>query len=242
MNPKTFLSALFLAGCSTDTFLDPSDGEPPVLDGGGKDALVIVLDAGDAGSDGMTEGGASDSALPMEAETGPSFKRVFISSTATPPNFGGLTAGDNICQTAANSASLGGTWKAWLSTSTTSAASRLAHAAVPYELVDGTVVASDWNHLVSGVPLKSSIYLDENGTFVPWNSDQSTGWTWTGTNTDGTAGTTCVDWTMAADCSISTSLHGTAGADNDTDYEWTAYTVGIGCCSVQVFSLYCLEQ
>ena len=47
-------------------------------------------------------------------------KRVFVSSTSSSANLGGIAGADSTCQTLANTAGLGGsTWKAWLSVSGT---------------------------------------------------------------------------------------------------------------------------
>jgi hypothetical protein len=238
-NPILALFSACLAACSTDTFTADDGGDPG--DGGQKDALVIVPDGGDAGVEasdgdaGETKDGAS------EAETGPTFKRVFITSAKTQSNFGGLAAGDAICQTAANGASLGGSWKAWLSTTAVSAASRLTHANVPYELVDGTIIASNWSALTSGIPLKNAIDLDEHGNYVAYNVSTQTGFTWTGTAVDGGTSTfTCSDWTVSETCQT-VNYYGTSGTDGNVDSRWTAYGTP-GCCTVQVYSLFCFEQ
>ena len=243
MNRTNTILALFsacLAACSTDTFTGDDGGNPG--DGGQKDALVIVLDGGDAGTEASDADAGEAKDGVSEADAGPTFKRVFISSTKTQSNFGGLAAGDLICQTAATGAGLGGTWKAWLSTTTVSAASRLTHASVPYQLVDGTVIASNWLALTSGVPLKSAIYLDEHGTYVPFSETTQAGYTWTGTGTDGTSTTyTCSDWTISENCSMSTNYVGTVGTDGNVDSRWTMRGTP-ACCTVQVFALFCFEQ
>ncbi|HYX20905.1 MAG TPA: hypothetical protein VFA98_08685 [Thermoanaerobaculia bacterium] len=242
MSRTNTILALFsacLAACSTDTFTGDDGGDPG--DGGQKDALVIVPDGGGADA-AASDGDAGESKdVGPEAEAGPAFKRVFISSTKTQSNFGGLAAGDAICQTAANGAGLGGTWKAWLSTTTTSAASRLTHANVPYQLVDGTQVASSWNALVSGAPLKNAINLDEHGNYVTFNDGSELGYTWTGTATDGSTSTeTCLDWTFS-DNNCSAIHFGTVGTDGYVDSRWTARGAP-ACCTVQVFALFCFEQ
>src|SRR5262245_28339890 len=55
----------------------------------------------------------------------PIAKAVFATSTLQDGNLGGLEGADAICATRATAALLPGTFKAWLSTTTTSAASRL---------------------------------------------------------------------------------------------------------------------
>lgn len=229
-----------LPACSADTFALDDGGDSG--DGGQKDALVIVPDGGDTDANASDGDAGPEKDGSVEAEAGLSFKRVFISSIKTQSNFGGLVAGDSICQSAATGAGLGGTWKAWLSTTTTSAASRLTHASGPYQLVDGTVIASNWSSLTSGVPLKNAIYLDEHGTYVPYSETTQAGFTWTGTATDGTSTTyTCSDWTISENCSVSTNYVGTVGTDGNVDSRWTARGTP-ACCTVQVFALFCFEQ
>lgn len=245
MSRTNTILALFsacLAACSADTFTSDDGGDPG--DGGQKDALVIVPDGGaDAEASDGEAGDASEAKDGgSEADAGPTFKRVFISSTKTQSNFGGLSAGDAICQNAASGAGLGGTWKAWLSTTTVSAASRLTHANVPYQLVDGTQIASSWNALVSGTPLKNAINLDEHGNYVTFNDSMQYGYTWTGTAADGASTTyTCSDWTISENCSVSTDYVGTVGTDGNVDLRWTSRGTP-ACCTVQVFALFCFEQ
>src|SRR5207302_548222 len=75
-------------------------------------------------------------------------RRVFVTSATTNGGFGGLDMGDLFCQSLADAGGLGGAFKAWLSDRATDAAARLSHATVPYRLVDGTLVANDWNDLI----------------------------------------------------------------------------------------------
>jgi uncharacterized protein DUF1554 len=75
--------------------------------------------------------------------------RVFVTSTRYDGNLGGLAGADAKCQARADAAGLAGTFKAWLSDDAISAGDRLHHSALPYVLVDGTLVADDWNHLAS---------------------------------------------------------------------------------------------
>jgi Protein of unknown function (DUF1554) len=62
---------------------------------------------------------------------------VFVTSQGFNGNLGGLAGADTKCQALADTAGLGGTYKAWLSDSTTDARNRLTQATVPYRLVDG---------------------------------------------------------------------------------------------------------
>lgn len=77
------------------------------------------------------------------------YNRVFVTSEAYNGNLGGVTGADAKCQALADAANLGGTYRAWLSASGQAANSRLIHSIHPYGLVDGTLIANDWDHLVS---------------------------------------------------------------------------------------------
>ena len=75
----------------------------------------------------------------------PTPKRVFVTSSTFDGNLGGLAGADVKCQGAATTAGLPGTFRAWLSDSTTSASARLTHSALPYALVNDVQVADDFD-------------------------------------------------------------------------------------------------
>ena len=84
--------------------------------------------------------------------------RLFITSQHGSGNLGswpqaggktGLAAGDQICQTLADNAALGGTWKALLSTPGNDFRDRSTHNAKGYMQIDGTVVANSWDEMFS---------------------------------------------------------------------------------------------
>jgi hypothetical protein len=106
-------------------------------------------------------------------DSGVSERRVFVTSTVQTAALGGIAGADELCAAQAAGAELEGDFKAWLSTISSSVSQRLAHSTVPYVLVDGTTVASDWEDLVDGA-LLAPINLDANGQV-------RTGDTWTGT-------------------------------------------------------------
>jgi hypothetical protein len=132
-------------------------------------------------------------------------RRVFVTSQLYQGNLGGLAGADAKCQGLADGAGLGGTYKAWLSDSTVSAADRLTHVGAPYVLADGlTVVANDWTNLVSaneGYFLQHAIDRTETMAFTPIGSACATlAPVWTSTQPDGTleeADHTCEDWTSS---------------------------------------------
>lgn len=92
--------------------------------------------------------------IDMTSSAGTAGKCIFVSSTTGKGNWKGALANfDAECQTLADAATpsaLGGTYKAWISNSTTNATDRLTHSTTPYVQVDGTKVADDWADLIDG--------------------------------------------------------------------------------------------
>ncbi|MBI2613176.1 MAG: DUF1554 domain-containing protein [Candidatus Levybacteria bacterium] len=165
-------------------------------------------------------------------------KRVFVTSTVYNGNLGGLAGADAKCQTKANDAILGGTWKAWLSDSTNSPAQSLpprpfTHSTSPYKLVNGTLVANDWNDLItdkSGNYLTNPIRRDESGINI---ADSVV---WTGTNVSGNPvnSNNCSNWTSG-----SSSLSSVRGQNWQISQLWTS-SAGTFC--DVALHLYCFEQ
>lgn len=170
---------------------------------------------------------------------------VFLTSDEHDGNMGGLDGADAICQARAGSASLEGTFKAWLSDSNTSAADRLTHSAVPYIDTRGQLVANDWADLTDG-SLQRPITVDQNA--YDWDSDAKhcgafilLATVWTATTIDGSAKPPfCSDWTSQADLEVDSGHVGrycypseawTDGAISDTRKGCSAET-----------SLYCIQQ
>jgi hypothetical protein len=91
---------------------------------------------------------------------------LFVTNATYTGNLGGLSAGDSICQASADGAGLTGTFKAWLSDTSTTAGSRFTHPTLPYILRDGTLIANDWTDLTDG-SIAHAIDLDENGAAAP---------------------------------------------------------------------------
>lgn len=94
-------------------------------------------------------------------------KIIFLTSAYYTGNLGGLAGADEKCQTAATSAGLPGTYKAWLSNSSTSAADRWTHSNLAYVRTDGEIIAADWANLVDGsMALATTINANEYGQYV----------------------------------------------------------------------------
>jgi hypothetical protein len=243
-------------------------GAPDGGDGGGEPDGGHdggALDAGHA--DASADAGPADGPLPhdgpgpdgspwIDAPTieagvgdvivvGPT-KTVFVTSGAYSGNLGGLAGADATCQQLATNGHLSGIYKAWLSSSSATAAQRLTHGTGPYALMNGVVVAAGWAGLTGGA-LLAPINVNEKGGPPPTTSNTcgstNPSIVWTGTAPDGSlgaVGATCADWTTAG-----TSGGGVLGLADHTDKSWTD-----GCSSVSASSticgtnaaLYCVEQ
>lgn len=113
--------------------------------------------------------------------------QVFLSSTTVRGSLGGLKGADALCARLAGAAGYTGTYEAWLSDGTTSAASRMAHLG-PWVRPDGRVVADTTKEWLSG-SMRATPNLTELGTFSHVSA-------WTGTDRHGAArADTCQDWT-----------------------------------------------
>ncbi len=150
--------------------------------------------------------------------------RVFVTSTKYTGNLGGLAGADAICNARASAAELGGTWVAWLSTSTVHARDRLPAGSGPFVRAAGTpaTIANDIPDLLDG-SLAAPVLNDESGTalggFQPSNAPM------TGTVASGILGNaihTCNDWTTGTVASGSPRT----GLANDSSGGWTSYAAG----------------
>ena len=184
----------------------------------------------DAGVDGGVDGGVVDAApspyypdasTPDDAaaedpdaapqvEAGPDagVKRVFVTSTTTAANLGGLAGGDLQCSQRAQAVNLGGTWRAWLSTNTIFAVARITGIG-PWYLTTG-VLAVKAGQLPNST-INHSIDRDEKGAL-------QSGFVWTGTGTNGKfLDDDCSDWT-----SNSPGGHASTGDTKSSSPPWTA--------------------
>ncbi len=180
-----------------------------------------------ASSDGGTTAGGDGG--------GQAGKRVFITSTAYPGNFGGstvaadsLAAADMICQLAAQGALLGGKWKAWLSATGVNAIDRIADVG-PWYALDGTKIFNNRDNLTTS-PV-NRLTVDEKGK--PSNSLPIT--VWTGTKTGGQQGSVnCINWGSSS--STSSGVIGYA----DSPPNWTDSGGAAACSNTE--HLICFEQ
>lgn len=181
-------------------------------------------DSGPTPDVGQTDGGTT-------WDAGTTGKRIFITSETFDGNLGGLAGADSACHAAASSATLGGSWRAWLSTSTSNAIDRIVDVG-PWSDIEGTLVFANKDALMD-TPAAALSY-DQDGTFLA--SDRI----WTGTGFDGTLQDRsgvgpCVDWTTAS--SKATATVGQVGRADGA--AWTNQTTTT--CD-QRAHLICIEQ
>ena len=123
-------------------------------------------------------------------------------------------------------------YRAWISTSTVDARDRVEHHAGRYVLVNGLIVAENWDQFASEVHQNPIDVTEQSQTLIVG--------VWTGTQPDGTrvpAQSHCQDWT-----SSSALEKAYAGDSSFTDASWTLDQLinPNGC--VNAFALYCIEQ
>ncbi len=157
----------------------------------------------------------------------PDGRVIFVSSTPFVPG-GGLTAADALCRADAATAGLQGNFKALLSTSAGSAASRFTIRRAPIWRSDGALfVASDVDVLAAYAPL-TGLTITGVGDYT---ADQAV---WTGAASGfTTTASTCMDWT-------STSAVG--------NYGNSAFTATVGgantstTCTNPSLRIYCMSE
>lgn len=210
---------LLLGACATPD-LGPEDETVALPDRAGP------IDPGDAA---RPDTNRPDTALPdasTDADAGPLGLRVFVSSTTSKANFGGMAGADLVCKALATAAGLGGNWAAWLSNNGGLGPQAIDHVTSlgPWRLVSGEVVADTKVGLMSGT-LKHAIDHDEKGVLV------APGRAWTGTGPNGQYSTNdCDKWTNGSD--------GRVGATDAVDGTWTSVSVD-GCGNLR--HLYCFQ-
>ncbi len=151
----------------------------------------------------------------------------FRTATAQNADLGGIAGADAICAAQASAAGLQGEFRAWLSTISSPVSDRVTHATGPYVLVNGAIVANDWDDLVDGSILEP-INLDATGTL-------QAGEVWTGTLATGASfpGDDCASFTTG------TTGVALCGATDLTTSKWTENITPA--CSTEL-GLYCIEQ
>jgi hypothetical protein len=158
-------------------------------------------------------------------------RRVFVSTESFTGNLGGTSGADHSCQSLANGAGLGGTWKAWVSDDSTSPSTRFTQATVGYRLLDGTLLAANWSVLVGGA-LLHTISLTEQRTSA------TNAAVWTGTLSTGVAigSNVCSGFTSSANGAAAAVI----GNTGRTDIGWSNATSEQ--CDSNNLRIYCMEQ
>lgn len=209
------VSALLIAQPGCSSFGDEPEDDPsspsnqPGVDGGSESGALDGSTPSEGGGERDAKGdGPTPGPGPCEPAT---CRRVFVTAATTTGMLGGILGADIKCQTAADDASLSGTFKAWVSTTSEQAVSRFTQRKVEYRRLDGAVVAKNIDELASKKTLQNSISLTENAK--PLVAEP----VWTGTLPAGTRSPdTCTDWLDGSMAQV-----GHVGRTNATTESWT---------------------
>lgn len=178
----------------------------------------------------MTEPDTTEENLETGSTGAATFRQVFLTSAVFGAQFGGIEGADAKCQGAAESAGLDGTFRAWISTPTSSPMANFVQYSVPYVRIDGVEIAANWLDLIDG-ELAAPLEVDEWGN-VQNNGD--CGNVWTNTLRDGTPHDedACTGWTSLQDAAL-------LGRSDITNYFWTE-----GCVQdcLKQYHLFCVQQ
>ena len=159
--------------------------------------------------------------------------RVFITSTTSHGDFGGLAGADSRCQDRALAVGMGMNWKAWISTTTVNAKDRVLGAG-PWVDMMGATAFADRDALAGFTGPATSIWYSETGAFL------ATSYIWTATDITGVyraylPGTApCAEWTSALQTD-----YAQVGQVGMRGSNWTNFT-GTSC--DQNGRLICFEQ
>ncbi|MGZ3421408.1 MAG: hypothetical protein ACXVEE_26265 [Polyangiales bacterium] len=212
---------------------DSTASDSSASDSSSSDSTSTDSTDADASGDGPIDV-AVDVALPA--------KRVFITSATYDGALGGVAGANANCQSLAGAAGLSGTFKAWISDSTSSPSTSFVHYAGDYALKDGTVIAHGWSDLTDGT-LLHGIDQTETGGSPPSGSPVCGDSTkliaaYTGTSADGTSnGWNCNGWT-----SIDMSYGASWGSPTETTNLWSTSCTSVTAACGKSASLYCFEQ
>lgn len=176
------------------------------------------------------------------------YKRVFTTDSGFTADFGGFAGASQKCQEAADTATLGGTWEAWISegalftgdTSVVSPATHFTKSTVPYIRLDGIRVADNWTDLVDGY-LTAPISITEQNRGITGRDKYN----YTNTTPSGeragiakNATDNCQNWTSSG-----MSDTGIGGDIYLTTRDWTQMGQKLPCANpFALYGLYCFEQ
>ncbi|MGE0171888.1 MAG: hypothetical protein AB7T49_03850 [Oligoflexales bacterium] len=171
------------------------------------------------------------------------YQRIFVTSTVYDANLNadfnsqsfqsGLEGADARCQWHADQASLGGTWKALLSSETLSAKTRIPMYSSLHNIA-GEKLGSGVSDIWDGELLNSVMYT-ETGTAI------SDDWVWTGSDSGGNLrpNNTCSNWTTTASTGDGALGKSDASPNDPYPYQWISY--GYVDCTASA-ALYCVES
>ena len=221
---------------------EETDACPSGAAGACKAAAVCGDGFVEAGVEGCDDGNGEDLDGCSNACATPRW--VFVTSDLITGNLGGIVGADAYCQGLASAASLGGTYKAWLTDSDPKSAPAMRFGSEGftgwYRLNTNppTGVAEGWTDLVGGNRDVPGNYLQNGITINEQGVDVGSGSAWTNTRADGMQQSSeqhCKNWTESDDM-----LNGTIGRVKAgvLDKTWTDYNAAA--CSFGV-RLYCFQ-
>lgn len=214
--------------------LDAAPRETSVLDASSSDARDAAGPAIDASKDA-----AKDAEAGIGCEGAAACVRVmFVTSTASTGNLGGIAGADAKCQALADNSPVarikGRTFLAWVSTTASPVTTRMTHGTMAYIRPDNATIASSWADLVDG-SLQNGISVNDLGA-AHSGPGAGTGAVWTATASSGAGytGQSCLDWTSSL-----TGLRGDRGNLGGAGSGWSSSSSDD--CSTQD-NLYCVEK
>ncbi len=185
-----------------------------------------------------------EGSLSIEALGYPGAKRIFVTSTAYNGNLGGVAGANSICQTRANAASLGGTWKALICSSTQDARSVPTYGTnSAFVRVDGVYISANTsspNDLFDGTIANSLNKTEFNGTLSRVLDSIETGCLTTGLRQTDSNTYMCSDWTSS---SAAGPPYKNASGPLSTDETLYGYYMGGSAygCAYTNLHIYCIE-
>lgn len=181
----------------------------------------------------------ADAGIPDTQVEPTTAKKIFVTRERFDGNLGGPAGADEKCNAAAAAVELPGTYAAWISTTLENARDRVTRFMGPYELLDGTQIATSFGQLLDGT-LEGPIDITEAGTDLQSNGTPSCAGglgVWTNTAEQGTA--------IDLDCNGFVSASSSASNAGNASAASAAWTDDPDCrglpCGVEN-ALYCFEQ
>jgi hypothetical protein len=164
---------------------------------------------------------------------------VFVTSLTYTGDLGGPFGADAICAQLANDAGLTGRqWTAWVSSISSSVLDRWNGGFTPYRMLDGRLVATGLQELITSGP-RVPINIDENGVSVVSGSEQV--FVWTGTTPQGNwSGLDCRGWTYDVQAEGNEGDIGTIQLTTEPTFDEWSFSGTSGCHTSK--RLYCFER